>query len=138
MFESGTVTHDVEPLNESALLNFPPVTQVVFETVPLLFLPDWSATVVPVQLAPWLESQASWLPMFLTTFVTFGYTCGKLSVIGLNTDRYAPQSEQQRFNARLRETWRFFPISASVVVLAWPTLCVRTLDVLPLKLPSPA
>src|SRR5437667_9268619 len=48
VFESGTVTHEFVPLKDSALLNLPPVTQVVLETVPVLPLPDWSAVVVLV------------------------------------------------------------------------------------------
>src|SRR5512133_569202 len=46
--ESFAVTQALVPLNERALLNLPPVTQVVFETVPALLFPDWSAVVVPV------------------------------------------------------------------------------------------
>src|ERR1700704_220972 len=44
--ESGTETQAF--VNESALLNLPPVTHVALESVPLFPLPDWSATVVPL------------------------------------------------------------------------------------------
>ena len=46
--ESGMVTKVFVPLNDSALLNFPVVTQVPLATVPLLPLPDWSAIAVPL------------------------------------------------------------------------------------------
>jgi hypothetical protein len=36
------------PLNESALPNLPAAAHVAFVIVPLLLLPDWSATVVPL------------------------------------------------------------------------------------------
>src|SRR5918996_3067462 len=44
---SETVTHAFVPLNESAPLNLPPVTQVAPESVPVLPRPDWSPAVVP-------------------------------------------------------------------------------------------
>ena len=43
-----TVTQEFVPLKESALPNLPAVDQVVFESVPVLPLPDWSAVVVPL------------------------------------------------------------------------------------------
>jgi hypothetical protein len=46
--ESGIVTQVFDPLNERALLNFPVVTQVPFETVPWFPLPDWSPADVPL------------------------------------------------------------------------------------------
>ena len=47
-FASGTVTEAFVPLKESALPNLPAVDQVVFDVVPLLPLPDRSATLVPL------------------------------------------------------------------------------------------
>src|SRR6476646_901044 len=45
--ESGIVTRELVPLNDSAPPNLPAVDQVVFETVPLFPFPDESATVAP-------------------------------------------------------------------------------------------
>ena len=47
--EFGTETNALVPLNESAFPNLPAAApaHVAFVIVPLLPLPDWSATVVP-------------------------------------------------------------------------------------------
>ena len=45
---SGTVTRALVPLNTSALPNLPALVQVAPLIVPLLLLPEVSATVVPL------------------------------------------------------------------------------------------
>ena len=49
-FESGTLTKAFVPLKESALPYLPAAApaHVAFASVPLLPLPDWSVTVVPL------------------------------------------------------------------------------------------
>src|SRR5437773_3760937 len=46
--ESGTLTREFVPLKRSALPYLPAVVQVAFEIVPVLPLPEESATVVPL------------------------------------------------------------------------------------------
>src|SRR5436309_13701966 len=58
-FESGTFTRALVPLKTSAFPYFPAVVQVAFEIVPLLPLPDRSATVVP---EPSLKAYAATRP----------------------------------------------------------------------------
>src|SRR5262249_17783942 len=45
---SGTETKEFVPLNDRALPNLPLADQVALLRVPLLWLPDWSAVVVPL------------------------------------------------------------------------------------------
>ena len=57
--ELGMLTRAFVPLNTSALPNRPAVVQVAPLSVPVLLLPDESATVVP---EPWLKEYAATRP----------------------------------------------------------------------------
>lgn len=65
--------------------------------------------------------------MFLLTGVPLCYTAVVAGDLGINVDEYDSPAEQRQYLARLREAWRFFPVSGSLFLLllagaVWQTI----------------
>jgi hypothetical protein len=56
---------------------------------------------------------------FIGTFFGYGYVAIRLSQIGWNTDHLSYHREKGRYNARTRQVFFRFPLSISVILLAF-------------------